>query len=198
MNFEPGLPLKEPANLPACWLLFQEGSLLVETSGQTVQIPEGYDLVRLGFLPHQAVYIGKLNSRPCYAAEIGDSVLPQRDAGSSSQPVFLGLRDLIQKLPEEVFYAASYGSQILRWDRTHRFCGRCGGLTERQQDERAARCPRCGLVQFPRISPAVIVSVVRGDNILLVRAHRHPLCGEPTMAVSEFVDDRLYRRLCKW
>ncbi len=60
--------------------------------------------------------------------------------------------------------------QIVEWDRNHRFCGRCGSETRRQAAELARTCPRCGLQQFPRISPAVIVRVERGDCILLARS----------------------------
>ncbi len=40
--------------------------------------------------------------------------------------------------------------------------------------ERAKRCPKCGLVNYPRLSPAVIVLISRGDELLLARAHRFP------------------------
>jgi NAD+ diphosphatase len=53
-------------------------------------------------------------------------------------------------------------------------CGRCGSPTEHAPGERARRCPQCGHAAFPRLSPAVIVRVTRGDEILLARAVRFP------------------------
>ena len=38
--------------------------------------------------------------------------------------------------------------------------------------ERAKQCPSCGLVTYPRISPAIIVLIARGEEILLARSPR--------------------------
>ena len=83
---------------------------------------------------------------------------------------FQGLRRLWGVLDEEAWKLAGRAVQIVEWDRDHRYCGRCGAGTERQPDELARVCPRCGLQQFPRISPAVIVRVERGDQLLLARS----------------------------
>ena len=84
--------------------------------------------------------------------------------------VFEGLRRLWGALDEEAWKLAGRAVQIVEWDRNHRFCGRCGAATERKPGELAALCPRCGLQQFPRISPAVIVRIERGDELLLARS----------------------------
>ena len=54
--------------------------------------------------------------------------------------------------------------QLVEWGRTHRFCGRCGTPTEPAPGERAMRCPACGLSAFPRLAPAMITLVTRGDD----------------------------------
>ena len=68
--------------------------------------------------------------------------------------------------------------QIVAWDRTHQFCGRCATPTETLTNQRARRCPACGLTSYPRISPAIIIAVIRRDahgaRILLARNHRFP------------------------
>lgn len=58
-------------------------------------------------------------------------------------------------------------SQLLEWVRTHRWCGACGVPTVRVPGERAMQCPRCGLRNYPRISPAMMVLVTRGHELLL-------------------------------
>jgi NAD+ diphosphatase len=67
--------------------------------------------------------------------------------------------------------------QLVEWGRTHRFCGRCGTATERQANERSMKCPACGLLAFPRLAPAMITLVTRGDEALLARgvAFRGPM-----------------------
>ena len=37
------------------------------------------------------------------------------------------------------------------------------------EKERALRCPQCGQVIYPRINPAVIVGVIKGDCLLITR-----------------------------
>jgi NAD+ diphosphatase len=59
--------------------------------------------------------------------------------------------------------------QIAEWARTHRFCGRCGTPTEPSTADRSMRCPACGLVAYPRLAPAMITLVTRGDEALLAR-----------------------------
>jgi len=53
------------------------------------------------------------------------------------------------------------------WYRNNRFCGHCGTATIHDEKERMLRCPQCGNMIFPRISPAVIVAVVDGSKILM-------------------------------
>jgi NAD+ diphosphatase len=62
----------------------------------------------------------------------------------------------------------------LLWDQTHRFCGRCGEPTVHAPSERAKLCPKCGLLSFPRLSPAVIMLIQRGDEFLLARNPNFP------------------------
>jgi len=65
---------------------------------------------------------------------------------------------------EAAWLAAGRAVQLVEWGRTHRFCGRCGTPTEPAPGERAMRCPACGLSAFPRLAPAMITLVTRGDD----------------------------------
>ena len=68
----------------------------------------------------------------------------------------------------------SLAVQLAEFDRDHRFCGRCGRLTAPSPVEHARVCTGCGATIFPRLSPAVIVLVERGDECLLARSPRFP------------------------
>ena len=74
-----------------------------------------------------------------------------------------------------------------RWYAANRFCGGCATQMEHKEDERAMRCPGCGSVVYPRISPVVIVGVVDGDRILLTRDARRPN-ARLTALVAGFVE----------
>jgi NAD+ diphosphatase len=89
-------------------------------------------------------------------------------------PQWLGLRDVLPRMDDDAGFLAGRALQILNWERNNRFCGRCGDRMAPRQDERAMRCPSCGFLQYPRLSPAVIVSVLRGDKLLLAHNNRFP------------------------
>lgn len=80
------------------------------------------------------------------------------------------LRRLAPTLAQDHFWLAARAVQIVAWDRDHQFCGRCAAPTEVDAGERVRRCRRCNLSVYPRISPAVIVLVERGHEILLARS----------------------------
>jgi len=52
---------------------------------------------------------------------------------------YAGLRSLFFAIPEPLVAIAARAFQVIEWDRTHRFCGRCGthvhnlsGMTSRE------------------------------------------------------------------
>ena len=83
-----------------------------------------------------------------------------------------GLRETFGQLEEELIWIAGRANQLVDWSRNHQFCGQCGHPTEDKSEERAKICPACGLVNYPRLSPAVIMAVVRGDRLLLASNKR--------------------------
>lgn len=76
-------------------------------------------------------------------------------------------RTLRQMISKEQCYAAMTAWHLYNWYRCNRFCGNCGAKTVHDDRERMVRCPDCGNLIFPRISPAVIVAVTDGDRLLL-------------------------------
>jgi NAD+ diphosphatase len=114
-------------------------------------------------LPATALAIGEWRGRPCRAAEISAS-----PAGIRGE--FSPLRPLYGLAGAEAFALAGRASELLDWQKNHRFCGRCGLPTTRKSGEFAMACPACGLLAYPRISPAVMVLVERGDDLLLARS----------------------------
>lgn len=70
---------------------------------------------------------------------------------------------------QELGFIGITGASLSRWYNIRRFCGCCGSPLVPSERERAMVCPRCGLVEYPKISPAVIVGVRDGDRLLLTR-----------------------------
>ena len=86
----------------------------------------------------------------------------------------VSLRTALSLLPAPEANLALTAAHLARWRLTSRFCGACGSATVASRHHQARVCPDCGHLSFPKISPAVIVQVTRGDRILLGRSRRHP------------------------
>ena len=66
--------------------------------------------------------------------------------------------------------------------------------------ERAMKCPACGHVAYPRIAPAMMVLVKRGDSILLARNIAVPAGGRMSalagfLEPGESVEDAIHREV---
>ncbi len=78
-------------------------------------------------------------------------------------------RGVIGAIPETGWRVAARALAFVNWRASTRFCGRCGSPNGDKPDEIARLCPSCGALSFPRISPAVLAVVMRGNRILLAR-----------------------------
>jgi len=155
---------------PAWWFAFKGERLLVIQELTSLSIPCLIDFSELGLSVSCQHYLGLLDGRLCYAVGLNDDITPP--AGMS----FEGLRKIYGHLDEDLFWVAARAVQIVEWDRTHRFCSRCGTQLITSQSFRAKECSQCGLLQFPRLAPAIIVLVERGNELLLARS-RHFASG---------------------
>jgi len=150
--------------------LFQKHRLLVIENDAGTAVPA---LDQAGLPRTHQQYLGYLNSPEpvhCYVAEVAETGAAPEDMA------FRGLRGLSGRLTDELLWLAGRAYQILEWDRTSQYCGRCGTPTSHMTHERAKQCQHCGHVKYPRISPAVIVRVERHDRatpqILLANGRR--------------------------
>ena len=158
-------PASEPGEDAHCFV-FQQTLLLVRNDAPVLA---GHsEISRLGAEPLRRLYLGTLGERPCYAFEFGAHTAPP--AGHDWQ----GLRGLFGNLDDSLVALAGRALQLVDFERTHRFCGRCGTPTEAPKHERARECPACGLVAYPRVAPAMMCLVKRGREILLGRSARFP------------------------
>jgi len=169
-KFVSGIVPPEVRSESAWWFVFQESKLLVDEGPSGVNLPCLIHITELGLAPLREHYLGRLNHRPCYAVEVTEGTLPP--AGMT----FEGLRQVYGRLDEDLFWIAARAVQVIDWDRTHQFCGRCGVPLRTKTAERAKECPQCGLLHFPRLAPAIIVLVERGNELLLARS-RHFMPG---------------------
>lgn len=143
--------------------MFRRREMLV---GEGFGVPRGDSPASFGLSPLRVQFLGRLEGEMCLSAELDARAEPPRGMQ------FLSLRQLYGRLPEALTGVAARAVQIVEWDRTHQFCGACAAPTGYHAKARARVCSNasCGLEFFPRLSPAIIVAVERGPEILLARS----------------------------
>ena len=158
-----------PPALPAGALAFafRDTKLLVGGPDDAPVVPPLalVESLRIGEAVH---YLGELGATACVAVHLPD------EAPEPAGWRYAGLRSLFFRLPEPLLAIAARAFQLVEWDRTHRYCGRCATPTRDKPGERAKECPACGHIAYPRVSPAMMVLVTRGRELLLARAPRFP------------------------
>jgi NAD+ diphosphatase len=135
----------------------------------------------------------------------------RRAAGDSAEPILLGEMDSTVYFamsapregfspPEETEYQdlrvlgglltaiqasmLAFARAITTWHRKHRFCPNCGAATQAVDAGHARLCTgeSCGKQHFPRVEPAIIVLITRGDLCLLGRQSSWRPRGYSTIA----------------
>ncbi len=192
-DFKPLLPEADD-NL---WFVMHDGKMLVKEDSGVYSIPLLSDINQNRRYFINEKYFGLLDGCPCYIAEWKDDVVI--DDGFELK----GIGELFSLFGDDLILVAGCAAQLIRWNQTHRYCGQCGKLMEDKTDERARNCPQCDLIYYPRLSPAIIVAVIKDNKILLARSGRFPtgfysvLAGfvEPGETLEECVAREVYEEV---
>lgn len=186
-DFTPVLAPVEDAT-PKSFVFFGEAILLREDGG----LPDAGACAALAIAPDEFIPVGILGSRYCRAA-LRPAYTPV-PAGHA----LAGLRSLFGVADDALLAVAGRARQLVQWMQTHRYCGACGTPTQAMPGERARKCPACGQSDYPRISPAMMVLVKRGPEILLAR-HRRFAARYSALAgfleAGESIEDAVHREV---
>ena len=166
--FVPGHQAPELApGAPAQLVLAQGMEVVVaQPEGAAPQLPAFEQVAPFADGPLH--FLGMLGEQACFTA-------PLRTGSALPAPLRLApARALYGTVDEARFGMVGRAIAISEWDQMHRHCGRCATPTQLAEGERARRCPACHAVFYPRISPAVIVLIERGDEVLLARGANFP------------------------
>jgi NAD+ diphosphatase len=165
---------------------------ILARNGDPPTLPTFSDVITLG-IDGARHYLGRYQGIDCIALRVGAEV-PEPEGWQ-----WRGLRSLFLQIPDPLLALAGRSSQVAEWDRSHRYCGRCGTPTLDKPDERAKQCPACGYVVYPRVSPAMMVLVTRGRELLLARANRFPNAMYSALAgfveLGESIEDCIHREV---
>lgn len=152
----------------AFWFIFRGREVLLGIHKNPGVIPKLHDLGELELSGIREQYLGTLGGTHCYSIEI-----PER-AKVPEGMKFADLRQAYSEISEGCFALVNKAVQVMEWDRTNQFCSRCGTKTQKRHGERGKECPDCGELFYPRISPAIIVLIRKGHEVLLARSPNFP------------------------
>lgn len=173
-RFQRRYPPTAPGGGPAHWLLFAGDELLFAAEGPPRLLDglAGADIVAprlLGALDDRPVMFGALRAGAAVPAGL--------------RPV--GLRAVLAQADAELGALAGYAAQLMRWERTSRFCPACA-TPLRANDGWGKVCPACRHSLYPPVSPAAIVLIHDGGERVLLTSK--PGWGARYSLVAGFVE----------
>lgn len=144
-----------------CLLVFDEtGRILVQTDAGRIRFTTSGELGG-----GDCVYLFAIDEAKYFLA------LTERDTALAGFR-FITLRELRDTCGGKELFAAFTAFHLWEWYAENRYCGKCGSPLSLHKTERALQCSNCGLIRYPRINPAVIVGVMKGDCLLITRYRR--------------------------
>jgi NAD+ diphosphatase len=173
------------------WLVVHEKGLVARREGERLIFPTDDEIAALGLSRDDAHRLGSLDDTDALAISI--------DGRIEAPFELLGLRQLAGFLDPDLFGVVGRAMHAGDWLRTTRFCGRCGTPTTHSTTERCAVCPKCAFHTYPRISPAIITLVRKGDLALLASNAKFPGAFYSTLAgfadIGESLEETLVREV---
>jgi NAD+ diphosphatase len=170
------------------WFVVHPKGLVARREGDRIALPSDEDLKTLGVDSAAAHRLGSLDETDALVVTV---------EGRIEAPFELfALRALAAMLDPGLFGVVGRAMHSADWLTTSRFCGRCGTKTARVEGERAMGCPSCGLHIYPRISPAIITLVRKGDQALLASNAKFPGAFYSTLAGFAEIGSRSSKLWC--
>ncbi|RLA22237.1 MAG: NAD(+) diphosphatase, partial [Gammaproteobacteria bacterium] len=152
------------------------------------------------FLPQQeTIFLGMFRQKPTFAIHIDRSAeAPFTDAGE-----FHDLRYLGSVVPADEANLIAHARALVLWHGMQKYCGVCGAQsrTESGGNTRICTNQECAIRTFPKVDPAIIVLVTRGDKCLLGRQTDWPEGRYSTIAgfvePGESLEDAVRREVAE-
>ena len=150
----------------ALYFCFIKDDILAISDGGIPRPIEADEFRWLDVETHSKSYLGAWKNKPCFALDVQGEVPPGY--------VTSDLRGWLGRVEPGLFYLAGRAKQMVDLIRDNQYCGRCGEEMVNHTSDRARTCPSCRLINYPRISPSIIVLVRKGEDMLLARNANWP------------------------
>lgn len=143
-------------------IILRNNLVLTEEANGNISLPRYDTMFRATSEPEK---------QPIYLSSVDDTAffLFPKEIAEADGLRYRNARVFLKQRPSWLAFAGATAYHLARWYDTHRFCGRCAAPLAHKDSERAVYCPRCESVEYPRISPVVIVGVIDGEDLLLTR-----------------------------
>lgn len=154
---------RSQAPLPDSYAIYyEEHTALVERIDETTfDFPRFRDLEDLNDdIYHNYTYLFAIDGQAFYLLDHITVPAPSRFAMENTQ-LFRSA------MPRHLAFAGITAYQLYQWYQSHHYCGRCGAPLRHDQKERMMYCDSCHQMEYPKISPAVIIAVTDGNRLLL-------------------------------
>ncbi|TXI92805.1 MAG: NAD(+) diphosphatase [Neisseriales bacterium] len=146
-------------------LIFHEQSILLYQIGEnSYRLPDAKELENISFTDSQ-IKVSEVEKLA--------SVNSTQDIATDSGLKLLNLRMALNILPAESIPTIIYGQQIIYYQVNNRFCSKCGTPTSLNSEEKWLTCVKCKRDIYPKISPAMIVAVIKDDQLLMAQANHY-------------------------
>lgn len=184
-------PVEPDAN--SIILCYKEREVLVRKEEKQINLPRFRDLEQQSQdLYEEYTYLFTIDDQRFY---LGNDVDLNGKVSFSWENV--GIFRSVE--PQHLAFAEITGYQLHNWYQNHRYCGRCGKPMQPDAKERMMYCDSCKIMEYPKISPAVIVGVINGDSILMSKYAGREYSNYALLAgfteVGEAIEETVHREV---
>ncbi len=179
-RYIPGLNCSEGDIKSSIIFVADSDKLLVKFEEEKIAFPSLNDFNNDLLNNEDMDYLGTIDDCYCFCLPYSTNlVIPEGMA-------FKSLRTIFDIVDANLSLLTSRAIHIVGWNKRNKYCGVCGNITQKDTLERARRCPSCGNIIYPRISPAIIIAIIKEDRILL--AHNKNFKGRLYSVIAGFME----------
>jgi NAD+ diphosphatase len=173
--------------ISAFGFIFDQQKLLIEIVGSNLQVPLILAGTKLKPILTDIYQFGYLENTPCIIARANPKSLMEELAkiGEGTYK-FISPRSVGMQISGKIWQIIAIAMELDDWHQKTTYCGRCGQEFKIHGSEFGKICEACGLVDYPRLSPAIIVAIVKENRILLAQNMRFP--GSMHSVLAGFVN----------
>jgi NAD+ diphosphatase len=148
-------------------ICFHKGAPALNADGGLKRIHPS-ELIGRNLIDPGPIFLGLENDAPIFAASL------QNPTDVTDEELFQELRAATRALSPQDMALAGRAKSLLDWHFNHRFCAKCGQVSQPQEGGLKRKCPSCETEHFPRVNPVVIMLILSGDKVLLGRGAGWP------------------------